>query len=217
MTDHDFGRYPGYDVLSKRNGPSWNEKTREVIDKRLAIPREPRFFSPAEWRTLHAVCDRIIPQSPNDEKVPLPAYVDEKMFLRRHDGYRYPGMPEQSEAWRRGLAALDEVARRDHGQDFAALDGAAQDEVLRRFDRGEAKADALGDMPANGFFNHRVIQDIVSAYYAHPVAWSEIGFGGPASPRGYVRLQLNRRDPWEPVEARPGEEARARRKNARVG
>jgi hypothetical protein len=24
-----------------------------------------------------------------------------------------------------------------------------------------------------------------------------VGFGGPASPRGYVRLGLNQRDPWE--------------------
>ena len=40
----------------------------------------------------------------------------------------------------------------------------------------------------------------VSVYYAHPAAWSEIGFGGPASPRGYVRMQANRRDPWEAME-----------------
>ena len=40
-----------------------------------------------------------------------------------------------------------------------------------------------------------------------PTAWNEIGFGGPASPRGYVRMGLDRRDPWEAVEATPGEEA----------
>ena len=31
--------YPGYDVLSKRNTPSWNEQTRAVIDQRLKSPR----------------------------------------------------------------------------------------------------------------------------------------------------------------------------------
>jgi hypothetical protein len=31
-----------------------------------------------------------------------------------------------------------------------------------------------------------------------------------------VRMGLNRRDPWEAVEATPGEEAYARRKNHRV-
>jgi hypothetical protein len=61
-----------------------------------------------------------------------------------------------------------------------------------------------------------VLLDIVSAYYAHPTAWNEIGFGGPASPRGYVRMGLDRRDPWEAVEAKPGEEETARRENTRV-
>jgi len=28
------------------------------------------------------------------------------------------------------------------------------------------------------------------AYYMQPTAWSEIGWGGPASPRGYVRHGL---------------------------
>jgi hypothetical protein len=67
------------------------------------------------------------------------------------------------------------------------------------------------------FFDHRVIPDITHAYYAHPVAWNEIGFGGPAGPRGYVRMALDRRDPWEAAEAASGEEAAARRKNDRVG
>jgi hypothetical protein len=31
-------RYPGYDVLRKRNSPSWNDQPRAVIDDRLAIP-----------------------------------------------------------------------------------------------------------------------------------------------------------------------------------
>jgi hypothetical protein len=72
-------------------------------------------------------------------------------------------------------------------------------------------------MPAAVFFHNRLLHDVVAAYYAHPIAWNEIGFGGPASPRGYVRLNYDRRDPWEASEARPGREEQARRENARVG
>src|SRR3546814_3290242 len=43
-------------------------------------------------------------------------------------------------------------------------------------------------VPAAAFFSHRVVHDISAAYYSHPTAWNELGFGGPASPRGYVRL-----------------------------
>ena len=29
---------------------------------------------------------------------------------------------------------------------------------------------------------------ILAAFYSHPWAWNEIGFGGPAYPQGYMRL-----------------------------
>jgi hypothetical protein len=61
------------------------------------------------------------------------------------------------------------------------------------------------------------MRDVLHAYYSHPTAWNEIGFGGPASPRGYVRMGYDRRDPWEAVEALDGDEARARRDNRHVG
>ena len=66
---------------------------------------------------------------------------------------------------------------------------------------GRLRGPAWGGMPAVLFFQSRVLPDIVKSYYAHPTAWSEIGFGGPASPRGYVRLDFNARDPWEAAEA----------------
>jgi hypothetical protein len=33
-----------------------------------------------------------------------------------------------------------------------------------------------------------VMRSVLAAYYSHPWAWNEIGFGGPAYPRGYMRL-----------------------------
>jgi len=217
MTEPRPDRYPGYDVLAKRDTVSWNDATRKVIDKRLAVPRDPRFFTREEWLTLQAVCDRIVPQPADRPAVPLAAYVDQKMFEQKHDGYRHAEMPEQGEAWRRGLAGLEEAAQRQHGTGFAALDAGRQDDMLRQTERGELRADALQGMPPQSFFKHRVIHDITSAYYAHPTSWSEIGFGGPASPRGYVRLALDRRDPWEASEAHPGREGQALRENKRVG
>jgi hypothetical protein len=212
MTD----RYPGYDVLDKRWTESWNEPTREVIDRRLAMPRGPRFFSTAEWQTLNAVCDRIMPQPKDRPPVPLAAFVDQKITDRLLDGYRYADMLPQDEAWRRGLAALDQAAQDAHGAPFHVLPCEQQDALLLQMQQGEMSAEALGGMPCKMFFEHRVIPDITHAYYAHPVAWSEIGFGGPASPRGYVRMGLDRRDPWEAVEANSGEEAQGRRRNDRV-
>ena len=62
---------------------------------------------------------------------------------------------------------------------------------------GRVESRYWGDLPAGGFFLHVLLKQTVGIYYSHPAAWSEIGFGGPASPRGYVRLGFNERDPWE--------------------
>ncbi len=39
---------------------------------------------------------------------------------------------------------------------------------------------------------------MLSAFYSHPWAWNEIGFGGPAYPRGYARIGAGQRESWEP-------------------
>lgn len=216
MTDVSENLYPGYDVQAKRQGPSWNEATRRAIDERLALPREPRFFDAAQWRTLEAVCRRILPQPAERPPVPLAAMVDARVFAGRGDGQRDVRLPPLQEAWRLGLAALDAEARARHGRPFARLAAPAQDGLLRAMQHGELRHPAWERMPPALFFYQRLLHDITSAYYAHPTAWNEIGFGGPASPRGYVRLGENSRDPWEAVEAKPGEERKALEHNRHV-
>jgi hypothetical protein len=46
-----------------------------------------------------------------------------------------------------------------------------------------------------------LLDDCVGAHWAQPSLWSAMGFGGPAAPRGYVRTGIDRRDPWEAIEA----------------
>jgi len=211
-------RYPGYDVLAKRDSPSWNDQTRRVIDARLAIdPDRHAFFNDKEWATLRAVCARIIPE-PEDRPRPAPlaAMLDEKLKSGSDDGYRDARLPRQDEAWRRGLEAIDAEAQARHGVEFEKLDAVRQDEILRDLHQDKPRSNAWGGISTRLFFQQRLLHDIVGAYYAQPAAWNEIGFGGPASPRGYVRLNYDRRDPWEASEARPGREGEARRENVRV-
>lgn len=211
------GRYPGYDVLDKRNTLSWNEPTRRAVDHRLAVHPGPRFFTESEWLTLSALCARIVTQSDDRPPVPIPAYIDDRLHSGRKDGYRFAEMLPQGEAWRAALAALDDEATRKHGARFHQLPSAEQDALLARMQQGDMEGPLWRGMPSSKFFSHRVLHDVTNAYYGHPIAWSEMGWGGPASPRGYVRLEADRRDPWEASEAKPGQEAKARRENRDVG
>jgi hypothetical protein len=211
------GRFPDYNVLNKRRTPSWNNKTREVVARRLAVGPEPKFFTTDEFKTVEALAARIVPQSPSRPAIPVAALVDEKLNLRKRDGYRQAGTPREDEAWRRGLKALDSEAQDAYGARFRGLSADNQDTLLARMQKGELSAKDWGSMKPKVFFKTRLAHDLVFAYYSHPTAWSEIGWGGPASPRGYVRMDFNERDPWEAAEVSDGDVEAARRKNRRVG
>lgn len=216
MVEMMTNRYPDYDVLRKRQGPSWNEPSRQVVDRRLAVPPENHFFSVTQRRTLQALCDRIVPQPTDRPPIPVAALVQLKVAEGRGDGYRDVRLPPLQQAWPLGLDALDSEARQRHGHCFAELAAAEQDAMIAAMQRDELQSDAWRGVPAAAFFSHRVVHDISAAYYSHPTAWNELGFGGPASPRGYVRLAEDSRDSWEAAEAHPGREATARKLNRHV-
>lgn len=209
-------RYPGYDVLNKRDTPSWDPVTRQVVEERLSLPTQPRYFDVSQWAIVTALCDRIVAQPDDRPPVPVAAMLDAKLHEDQGEGWRDARMPPLRDSWRTGLAALEAESRAAHDAAYAQLTVDQQTQLIERMQRGELHDAAWGDMPADLFFSERVLHDLYGAYYSHPVAWSEIGFGGPANPRGYVRLYKDRRDSWEAIEATPENEATVRQENARV-
>lgn len=192
--------YRRYDVLRKWDTPSWNEPTRQVVADRLHHVPERRFFTEREWAVLEAAQARLIPQPDRDPPIPITPWIDERLHRGQRDGYRFETMPPLEQSWRMGLAALDAEAKAMHGAGFPELAPDDQDDVLERVQKGDVETKAWGSMPPAKFFSHELLDGVAIVYYAHPDAWSEIGFGGPASPRGYVRL--DKRDPWEAKAAR---------------
>jgi hypothetical protein len=195
--------YPDYDVLTKWDTPSWNEQTRAVVSKRLNEVPAREFFGELQYRTLQAVCDRVMPQPEREarEKVPIAPWIDQKLQQNKTTGTRYVPLPPLQECWRQGIDAIDAEGRHRFQRSFHALDPAEQDMILHAMNDGDVQAPDWGKhLPAQMFFRKVLLPEIVTIYYAHPAAWSEIGFGGPASPRGYLRLGTNRRDPWEAEE-----------------
>jgi hypothetical protein len=197
----EINRFPGYSTLAKRDTPSWNDATRKVVDKRLSSPPLRRFFTAEEWPILVAICDRIIPQpADRDPKVPIANFIDQKMAENQTDGMQQAGEPDMQTMWRSGLAATDEEARLRFNNPFPDLPGGRQDDILHMIQDGDVRTPGWSRLPAKAWFKSRVLPDIVTMYYAHPQGWDEIGFGGPASPRGYVRMGFDRHDPWDAVE-----------------
>ncbi|TPE49551.1 gluconate 2-dehydrogenase subunit 3 family protein [Amaricoccus solimangrovi] len=197
--------YPGYDVLAKWDGPSWNDATRRVVADRLENVPPRRFLGEAEYRLLRSVIETILPQPERSEaaRIPVEAFVDAMLWNNEGSGTRYADAPPPREAWRRGLAAIAAEAERRHGRSFETLTAEERHALLAAIDAGETDPAAWEGLHPRRFFRHVLLKEAVKIYYAHPLAWNEIGFGGPAAPRGYVRLGPDMRDPWEAEEVRP--------------
>lgn len=185
--------FPGYDVTAGVS--SWDEVTAGVVLARLAPPPPIRFFAHGEEPTARALVNRLLAQD-GDPKVPAFEMIDQRLVNRQGDGYRFADMPEDPKAWQRSIAGLDEDSRARHGRPFWDLDRDEQIDMIEWFQ--SLDGDWRG-MPAKRVFSLWT-RYACDAFYSHPWAWNEIGFGGPAYPRGYKNLGLDRREPWEVAE-----------------
>ncbi len=200
ITPQMHGRYPDYDVLEQAG--HWDEVTRQVVLDRVEHVPPLRFFSPAEAATLERLCDLLTAQD-EDPRIAVLHYVDEKLYEGRLDGYQFEGMPDDRDTWRIVAGALDEqAASRGGGDSFPAAPQELQVAIVEDFAAGKLK---IGDIDGEKAFSV-VMRGVLESFYSHPWAWNEIGFGGPAYPRGYSRfgsphLQSAERESWEGKEA----------------
>jgi hypothetical protein len=184
------GRYPDYDVLNAAE--HWDPKTRAVVFDRVANVPPIRFFTEQEARTLSAFCDVVTGQD-SEPRIPVLAMVDAKLHAGRLDGFRHHDLPPDPETWRQVAANLDQTAR-EHGckDGFATAGSEIQHEIVQRFSEGELD----WELPVGKAWGV-VMRGVLGAFYSHPWAWNEIGFGGPAYPRGYARLGAGQREHWQ--------------------
>jgi hypothetical protein len=194
-------RFPDYDVLAARETQSWNAKTREVIDERLALQVPEGALSATRLATLRMVVGRLCPDPEGRPATTTLAMLVHRIAEDAGEGHRHHRLPRTRECWERGLDALEAEARARYGVAFAALTGENSDIVLRAVSEGDVRAAEWAHLPPKLFWSWRLLPDCVGAHWAQPSLWSAMGFGGPAAPRGYVRTGIDRRDPWEAIEA----------------
>lgn len=175
-------RFPGFDVLGESG--SWDAVTAGVVLARVGPQPPLRFFTPTHEAVARALFDLILDQH-QEPRVPVFEMVDQRLAKLTTDGWRYEDLPPDPAAFTRSLEAIDEDARAERACGFARCPIEAQAALLG------ALLD-LGDQPWHGMRADRVwslwSRFACTAFYSHPWAWNEIGFPGPAYPRGYKNL-----------------------------
>jgi hypothetical protein len=202
-TPQMHGRYPDYDVLSQAD--HWDEVTRRMVLARVNDVPQIRFFTAREAATLGAMTDVLTAQD-SEPRIPLVNFIDEKYASGASDGYQYDDMPDDDEAWRLVARGLDEqAAQRAGAASFAAADDDVKLAIVSDFAEAHCRGGAWEQLNVQRAFS-LIMRVTLSCFYSHPWAWNEIGFGGPAYPRGYSRfgspeLEPADRETWEGREA----------------
>jgi hypothetical protein len=199
ITPQSHGRYPDYDVLA--HAAHWDPVTRDVVQARVRdVPRR-RFFTRPEFACLCAFCDVVLAQDA-EPRIPVMSFVDDKLHAGRLDGYQHATMPDDRETWRLVARGLDQAAAQRGAGHFADADEATRRSIVAAFAEGKLGGGIWDELPAATAWSV-VMRAVLSAFYSHPWAWNEIGFGGPAYPRGYMRLSEGAAgaDPGEAREA----------------
>jgi hypothetical protein len=197
------GYYAGYNTLAQKK--NWEKATRTVVIERVENIPTVRFFSQQEAALLGAVIDRVLPQDDRAEgrTIPILSVLDERLYKNSLNGFRYEDMPPDQEAYKLAIKAIGEMAEERFGESFPDLTVHRQELILKSLHNGKPDPDhsVWQRMPVHRFWA-MLMEDCVTAYYSHPWAWDEIGFGGPAYPRGYMRLENGLPEPWEKDEQR---------------
>jgi len=188
--------YPRYDVMEHEH--HWDDHTREIVHHRMETPPQYAKLTGEEVARLHALAALFIDDTRPELLAWIVKHFDAKLTSDIGESQRQPHVPPQKQLIKEGLAALEHLARSEKGASFIELAPEQQTTLLVAL---EANAVTLTtpegqQLPAKAFFN-KLCKETIAAYYSHPQVWSEIGYGGPAYPRGYVRLEVGLTDPWE--------------------
>ena len=135
-----------------------------------------RAFTAAELPVIDALAEQIVPADdmPGAREARVVRYIDWQLA---------PGAPYEGhrEGYRKGLAALDALARKECGKGFAECAFAEQTALLVRIDRGEIKEDGL-----KPFFD-MVVRHVKQGFYGCPIhggnekyaSYRMLGVAGP--------------------------------------
>lgn len=193
-------RFPGFEVLGQVK--HWDPVTAGVVLERVGIAPDIRFFTAVEEAIATALFDRLLDQQA-EIRIPVVAMVDARLAEAQTDGWRYDDMPEDGKAWRDSLVRLNEDAHARYDADFAVCSDKEQETILQAIqDTASGAWHGMNAAHVWGLWTRYAC----TAFYAHPAAWNEIGFAGPAYPRGYKNAGVERREPFEVHDALPDDD-----------
>jgi len=193
------GRFPGFNVLGQTR--DWDAVTADLIRARIGHSQEVRFFTEAEQASAAALLNQLTGQCGEPLGVPILEMVDGRLAAGETDGWHYADMPEDGQAWRETLGYLDKDAHARCGTAFADASEGDQAAIIQAVQDSREWHGLVAKHVWSLWTRYAC-----TAMYSHPYAWSEMGFPGPAYPRGYKNAGVGKLEPFEVPDRRPDED-----------
>ncbi|GIQ68549.1 gluconate 2-dehydrogenase subunit 3 family protein [Xylanibacillus composti] len=188
--------YPFYNVMDEQE--AWDPHTRGIVRGRLEETASMQFLEVDEQHLLRSVCRVLLDETRSEIIAFVVAHMDQALASPIGESQRKAGLFPRKRLIREGLKRI-RLSSLFH--DFAAMDTqelTVLQQLLSQLNEGRAEPVEVWESFDQQAFFHTALSMAADGYYSHPDIWSEIGYGGPAYPRGYVRANLGQTDPWEP-------------------
>ena len=148
----------------------------------------------ARRRTLGAFCDLVTAQD-REPRIPVLEHGRREAVRRAGStGSAMTTCPRTARPGGRVAAGLDAAVGSTARRRFRSAPTRRPARVVAGVRGRRAARAGVGRAAAARKAWGVVMRGVLSAFYSHPWAWNEIGFGGPAYPRGYTRLGVGQRE-----------------------
>ncbi|MGG0814713.1 gluconate 2-dehydrogenase subunit 3 family protein [Paenibacillus alvei] len=190
-------RYPSFNVMDERE--AWDTHTQAIVTNRVLKPQSCAVLDGEEQLLLRQICSALVDDEREEVIRYVLAHVDRTLKETTGEGERKDGIPERKTLILEGIQHVGQLMCQLTGKKATKWDVQKVTEVLQQISEGRAGfATWSSDLQREWFV--KMLNLTVEAYCSYPVVWSEMGYAGPAYPRGYVRGDIGRLDPWEAKE-----------------
>lgn len=187
--------YPTFNVMEEQD--AWDDHTQAVIQSRLEVRHVVKFLSKEETAVVETIVSHLTGDNRKEIIDYIVSHIDSMLQQNTGESQRKYGVVPAKELVRKGLPALEHSVLNMYGKRYTDLDTSMQQTVLVQLSQGSLEqASFWVNIPQKPLFQ-KLLDWTVEAYCSHPLIWSEIGYAGPAYPRGYMRTQLGQLEPWE--------------------
>ena len=185
--------YPEYNVMDQFH--EWDKVTQCVIQKRLAAS-EVSFFKPEEHELMIALYPIITPSHLGDIGVNVVSLLDERCREGKMNGYIRGSKLRVIDVIRIGLRYVHVECYSQFHHTFSTLEKKLQISYVQQLQDNIGMSDVWIKIQPQ-IFLHTFSNELIKVVYSDPSIWSDLGFGGPAYPRGYYAFGFKQFDSWE--------------------